>query len=134
MQRELFFFLDSRDSTEYFPFNTASNFTVKLPSYVMLEGSWTIGLVDIKIPTIDESAEVEYLDVFCDITNESVASERKLPILRRVKKNANDWISFNPILYFPLKMREFDRMRIYIKSDKNGTLSFDSQPMVCTFI
>ncbi|CAH1774166.1 unnamed protein product [Owenia fusiformis] len=131
MDKDIYFYLSSTDSTNIYPNNTASEFTVKLPRYFYLKGKWKIGLVDIQLPPLDSNDALLYLDVFCDLCIESVVDGNVQPILRRIPKDYS-WLSFNQVLYKDVGNWEFDRIHVYIRGNGNTLVSFKDKPLTCT--
>ena len=47
---EFYLTLPSNSSMEYYPENTLTSFTTRLPNSISLEGDWDVGLVEIQYP------------------------------------------------------------------------------------
>lgn len=117
-------YLTSTSSSEAYPDNTPNDFTVHLPRPCHLDGEWECGLVQI---IFQERSEGGYY-LCCDLVTESFASERMLPVLRRIRDKT--W-QFHNVIYVPLKQHDFETIRIYL-----GTWDFQPsrlvQPLHCT--
>ena len=50
MMSEFYLTLPSNSSVEYYPENTLTSFTTRLPNSIHLEGDWDVGLVEIQYP------------------------------------------------------------------------------------
>ena len=72
-----YLFLSSTDSTDLFPDNTSTQFTVELPSFIM--GVTSIALMEFHCSNYNEP-----LFVFCDTVKSSHVKSTLLPVLRIV--------------------------------------------------
>lgn len=65
-EQSFYLTLLSNGSMEYFPENKTSNFCVKLPKTIKLEGQWAVGLVEFQYPctmlTVQEHNNIIYLE------------------------------------------------------------------------
>ena len=50
MMSEFYLTLPSNSSMKYYPENTLTSFTTRLPNSIRLEGDWDVGLVEIQYP------------------------------------------------------------------------------------
>lgn len=133
MDTELYLFLSSEDSLQFFPFNTNTNFTSRLPQRLTLPGLWHVSLIQLQLPTLanTEANDIRSIDILCDLVDHSTADGQKKPILRRVPKGIENHEFVNP-LYLPINQHDIDRVHIRIRGNNNTTLSFESQPTSCT--
>lgn len=78
MEENFYLTLLSNSSMEYFPENTTTKFSTKLPKSLILEGEWYIGVVEIQYPctmyTVRESENVIYTSKWIMIPDEDIIS------------------------------------------------------------
>lgn len=64
-EQSFYLTLLSNGSMQYFPNNMTSNFCVKLPKTIKLEGQWAVGLVEFQYPctmlTVQEHNNIVYI-------------------------------------------------------------------------
>ena len=126
-----YIYLKSSDSLDVYPDNVLSDFCVKLPQSIELEGSWELALVEIQYPTSWEkypySLWVQY-GVNCYFSMERKIlpfSERieleisKVKTGDRIKKLMDQFNTRSKLL---LMGREEDTRRIYITTKSDETI------------
>ena len=104
-----YYFLSSNDSTNIYPDNKNSNFTMDLPQKI--EGKYECALTEIRFnnPTAEE------LYVYCDIIEHNYVRNKFLPILRRVTDSTN----FHKLYFFKVKQNRISKIRIYIRNSED---------------
>ena len=112
MDRSLYIYGYSRYSRHLYPNNRATDFVIPLPQPIHLEGEWECGLVQFHC---ESSADAGYY-VCCDLVSESYVGNFKLPVLRRVRQKL--W-QYRNILYVPLKTRDCNSIRLYMRTWRN---------------
>ena len=126
-----YIYLKSSDSLDVYPDNVLSDFCVKLPQAIELEGSWELALVEIQYPTSWE--KYPYSLWLKYIVNCHFAKERKIiPFTERVElkiskaKNVDRITKlmeqFNAKSKLLLMKREADTRRIYITTKSDETI------------
>ena len=95
---------------QYFPGNNTSRFTVKLPEILHLNGQWEVAL--------------------CEICNESIIGEKRLPLLRVVTGTIP--ASFRTLQYIPVRPQDIERITLDIASATGAPVSFDQGECSCT--
>lgn len=117
MDQEFHIYGYSENSKVFYPENTPDDFTIHLQKSFHLEGEWECGLIQFQYAA---SLEKPFF-VCCDLVNESYVGDIKLPILRRVRLRNTQ---FNQVIYSTLKKRDFNSIRIYMKTWRNkpGTM------------
>lgn len=78
----------STHCTSLYPDNRPANFTIKLPPKIALDGSWEIGLVDVKLAKA-KGASRRSLLIACNICDNSYINGRSLGVLRSVNLSSN---------------------------------------------
>ena len=106
-----YLFLSSKDSLRDYPNNKWYDFTVDLPSELILEGDWECALMD-GIPRVDRE-----LVVFCDIAEQSYFSNGTASVLRCVFQSTNIFV--NPY-YIPINRNRTGHVRIHIRDLVTG--------------
>ncbi len=115
MDQEFHLYCYSQHSKEFFPSNGPSDFTIHLPKSIHLEGAWECGLMQFKYTTTASTTEKPFY-VCCDLVSESYSGDFTLPILRRVRLRTTQ---FSHVIYVPLKTRDFNVVRLYLRTWKN---------------
>jgi hypothetical protein len=99
-------YISSRDSTDLYPQNTASNFRVQLPKYIQLdEGNWTCGVTQCVLP----SRPTDPVYITGDFIESSVFGERLQPILCMVTAKTKE---FQHIDYTRVKSHQFSTLHL----------------------
>ena len=125
MDRPFLLYACSEHSQDIFPNNTPPNFAIHLKRPVHLEGQWECALVQF---VFDGKPEAGYF-VCCDLVRESHTGDYMLPVLRQVRDKM--W-QFKNLLYVPLKSRDFNAIRIYLRTWKNGEPTRVKNTVYCT--
>ena len=103
--------LNSEASRESYKNNRVEDFRCRLPDRLVLDpaGEWyaclrqcSFGFAFTRSP----------LYLCCDICDDSIAGERKLPVLRVVHQRVG--VFYNTCLYVPVKVRDLAEIRIYL--------------------
>ena len=129
--RQFYVYISSSESSQYFPDNQPSRFTIKLPETLRLHGKWQIALSEIQYPSIQKKPE--QLLILCDLCQYSIVGDTRLPILRRIKykDRGSRFHSFGLLYYVALKTQEVDRVSIYVKTDTGEEPSFTGGKLRC---
>jgi len=122
----VYLYLSSDDSKQYFPNNKTDDFTVKLPENYKLPGCWEVALTEIHYPEVTPEGHV--LSVLSDICEESVSGGGKAPVLRKIYKVSEVW---NQLYYVPVRSKEIDSIRIFIKESQGRGVSFANGTLHC---
>lgn len=113
--------LRSSDSQNVYPGNTPYDFKVYLPKPLYFQGHWTVSLLEFSLLLGNTKPE---LYVCSNLCQDSIVGERELPLLRRVflEKTGNN--IYNNPYEVPLRLGEFQDVRVYIKDSTNHPVSF----------
>jgi hypothetical protein len=113
--------LRSSDSHTVYPGNTSYDFKVHIPKPLYFQGHWTVSLSEFSLISGNTKRE---LYVCSNVCQDSIVGEGELPLLRRVvlEKTGNN-IYTNPY-EVPLRLGEFQDVRIYIRDSSNQEASF----------
>lgn len=73
MTKEFYITLVSNSSLEYYPENKTNSFTTQLPQYVMLDGEWSVALVELQFPftLFNVTKENNKIVIIYDVDNKS---------------------------------------------------------------
>ena len=111
-ESDLYFFLNSTDSSFYHKENKPYDFTVELNERYNLKGLWEIALCDINLNT----ALTESVYVFSDVCGQSYVLNSSEPVIRLIYPSPSTTShSFTNRYYLPIKQKAFTRIRIYIR-------------------
>ena len=128
---DIYLHISSDSSQDYFPWNTNSNFTIKLPFYLTLEeGQWEVALVQIRCPNSKTRTPVL---IKTDIIYDSIYQNDMIPILRWMElttrtKHYDVQLPF----YHTLKKKDIDKVSLKIDTLENQAHFFsNSQAVKC---
>ena len=131
---DLFLFLSSNDSLEYYPDNKPACFSVKLPETMYLNGGggmWMCALRDFQCRT----SVVADLYLFCDMVEDSYVRNRKLPILQHIPRDFTTRQivqTYDSSIHFPVTRQEINIITIHIKDEHLEFAPLVDQPSTCT--
>ena len=116
----MYVYLSSKVTANY-PENTASDFTAQLPRTI--SGVKECGIVEVRLPASPKNP----LFVCADFCAESIVNSKTLPVLRRVSQK-----TFLPsfITYIPLRVQDFDNIRIYLCKESGEPISLQGETKV----
>jgi len=115
MQHSRYIYTSSRYCKDLFPQNFAGEINLQLGQPIHLEGKWSCGLVEFVL----NNAPQEPVYVCCDLVHESTTGDFAIPILRQVSHKTSE---FERVLYVPLKERDFQTVRVYVRTRENRPL------------
>ncbi len=116
----MYIYLNSKPSAE-FPENKATDFTVQLPRTIT--GVQECGVIEVRLP----STPGKPLFVCTDVCEDSIVNSKSLQVLRRVSLKT---VVPSLVTYVPLRLREFDRIRIYIIQDSGQLASLTGETTI----
>ena len=132
MMDDFYVFLASNDSIDYYPNNSPTHFSVKLPETIHLSGGgqWMCALRQFQCKTRSPTN----LYVLCDAIEDSVALCRKLPLLQRISRCKYNRVvqSFDASLCFKVTRYALNTITIYIRDAQLETVSLTEEPTNCT--
>lgn len=98
MKESFYLTLLSNSSMEYFPENTSTLFSTKLPKSIILDGAWTVGIVEFQYPctmyTVQDHENVVYISKTMVMPNE----EKPSLVYYKAHIPATNYDSINHIL------------------------------------
>lgn len=112
MDRDFYIYGCSGNSKDIYPNNAPEDFVIHFPKPVHLEGEWECGLFQLQY---NASTEKPYY-ICCDVVSESYVGDHTLPILRRVRLKS---IQYANVIYVPLRRKDFNSIRFYMRTWKN---------------
>lgn len=110
MDREFWVYVSNKGISP----STPIDFTTQLSTSVHLDGEWSCGVVEYSHHRI--LSQPVYL--CCDLVGESHAGKYRLPVLRRIHHKLTQ---FDPVSYIPVKIKDFNAVRIYARTWDNKT-------------
>ena len=113
--------LRSSDSQQVYNGNTPHDFMVHLPKPLYLQGHWTISLLEFNLSVATPQPE---LYVCSNLCQDSIVGDRELPLLRLVNLKMAENIIYNYPYQVPLRLGEFQDVRVYIRDASNQPASF----------
>lgn len=113
--------LRSSDSQQVYNGNTPHDFMVHLPKPLYLQGHWTISLLEFILSVATPQPE---LYVCSNLCQDSIVGDRELPLLRLVNLKKAENIIYNYPYQVPLRLGEFQDVRVYIRDASNQPASF----------
>ena len=126
--------LKSTDSPLYHPSNQPDSFRVHLPKPLILNGVWTVSLLEFSLdPGQTEQRGLPEIFVCSDICEDTIVGEREMPLIRRVYLDKQNIIYQYPY-EVPIKLGQFQDVHVYIKDAKNAPASFLSGEVTVTLL
>ena len=127
MEKEYYVYISSRDSTETFPANSASDFSVLLPERLYFKplDSWRCGIVELVIP----SAPSDPLFLCSNFSQSSIVGEQRLSALRSI---VDEHSVPSHMIYVPIRCSELDVIRLFITGHDGQKVSLGSGTTYCT--
>lgn len=121
--------VNSASSSETYKNNAAHDFKIRLPELISLEpvGDWYCCVKQCSIGFHFPAP----LYLCTDICHDSVAGEKKLPVLRVIHQRT--LVVYNTCVYVPVKVRDVSELRIYLirtRDYKPPGYNVSSQPPV----
>ena len=125
--------LRSSDDATLFD-NKPYDFNVQLDKQTPIEGNWVVALTEIKVNYTGTTKQVKDLYVYTNVCTGSIVGKSKKPLIRRVHIDTNNTsktsktlssnVVFDTPYYVPVRMKDLDQIRIYIKDEKDADCSF----------
>ena len=126
--------LKSTDSPLYHPSNQPDSFRVHLPKPLILNGVWTVSLLEFSLdPGQTKQRGLPEIFVCSDICEDTIVGEREMPLIRRVYLEKENIIYQCPY-EVPIKLGQFQDVHVYIKDAKNAPASFLSGEVTVTLL
>ena len=126
--------LKSTDSPLYHPSNQPDSFRVLLPKPLILNGVWTVSLLEFSLdPGQTKQRGLPEIFVCSDICEDTIVGEREMPLIRRVYLDKQNIIYQYPY-EVPIKLGQFQDVHVYIKDAKNAPASFLSGEVTVTLL
>ena len=125
--------LRSSDDATLFD-NKPYDFNVQLDKQTRIEGNWVVALTEINVNYTGTAKQIKDIYVYTDVCTGSIVGKSERPLLRRVHIDTNNTsktsktlsanIVFETPYYVPVRVKELDQIRIYIKDEKDTDCSF----------
>lgn len=142
MEYQHYLYLKSDDSLNFYPTNSPGKFYSKLPQSLHLQGLWECALLQLQYvhSYFGDAANIPNNLLFCsNICTESIVSDRKIPILRRVCNvlqsgltNQVIEVDIKNLIYVPVVCEYIDVISIYITDEHGKYVSFSKGPLHTT--
>ena len=128
-------YVDSTACVDYFSDNTAASFRVKLAKPLTLFGHWEAALIAIDIPDFASNYETSYVDINCNICEESICNSKLQPVLCRLSKKEitrGREIRFSRPSYVRLTSEQISVLQVYMTDASQNKPSFRTGHCYCT--
>ena len=128
---DIYLHLSSETSRDYFPWNTNSNFTTKLPFHLTLDPSrWEVALLQIRCPASKAKSQIL---IKSDIIYDVIYQQDMIPILRWMEINTRTKLyDIQVPFYHTLKKKDINQITIKIENPDRQAHSFsNSQAVQC---
>jgi arylamine N-acetyltransferase len=83
MMSDIYIYVQSDESNNYFSENQTSHFKVHLKVPIYLEGTWKVALVDFRATENASTKTSDGLYIYSDVCGESIVQGDARPLLRR---------------------------------------------------
>lgn len=109
---QCYLIVSSAEFNDTYPLNTNTNFSLVLPSALVLNKQWEVALTEL---WFKNTATRGQMDLCADFCSESLVNRRFIPLLRRVemKRGYNHIIYTNPN-YFNISRSELKHLNFFI--------------------
>jgi len=133
----MYIYLDSRESTEYFPDNCTDSFVVRLTKNTQLlpYGQWLVTIADIDLPPLQLNYKPKFLALYSDICAPSIYGGGLKQVLHRIyyrELRLARPIVFNPPRYKKVSTESLNSIHLYLLDDEGNRPSFEKGPLLCT--
>ena len=126
--------LKSTDSPLFHASNQPYSFRVHLPKPLILNGVWTVSLLEFSLdPGQTKQRGLPEVFVCSDICEDTIVGEREMPLIRRVYLDKENIVYQSPY-EVPIKLGQFQDVHVYIKDAKNAPASFLSGEVTVTLL
>ena len=116
--------LKSTDSPLYHPSNQPYNFRVHLPKPLILNGVWTVSLLEFSLdPGQTKQRALPEVFLYSNICEDTIVGDKELPLIRRVYLEKENIIYQCPY-EVPIKLGQFQDVHMYIRDAKGSPASF----------
>lgn len=137
MSDNFFLHISSTQSLKKFPENQPTSFSVQLPRTIYLkpEGSWSVALVDIKLPVVKNKTADGFIAINLTNCQLSIVLNSLQPVLYRVfysELSRGRHISPNILRYVPYISETLDTLQFHMKDSQNEKVSFGQGIVHCT--
>jgi len=117
---DIYLHISSNDvASTLIPDNTSSNFTIELPSILILEGAWEIAIVEFLCLFCNGIKYGESIQIFCDIVDVFTVKDKWKQLLRN--------ITFDASLKRPDILLDYRYMKVVPSSIKRIGLYLDER-------
>jgi hypothetical protein len=133
--KEHYLFLECENSIEKFPMNSAHHFTIELPSPLLLEGDWVMGVI--KLAFWEQKNFPSQQIYFCsNAITEQIIGDRFLPVLnthRTLKRSTSKYIyaKCSPVIYLPVSSHFLERITLYITCKEENPIPVARKNLWC---
>lgn len=135
---EMYLYLSSDSCSDIFPYNSASDFTVKLPKTLSLRGddcSWSIALIDFDLPKLVADYKPKFITFESRACAPAVYKTDLRPVLQRLYyfqiRRGIPVVIDNP-RYVRLNAKSLDVIDLYLLDDQGARVSFTGGALSCT--
>lgn len=109
----------------------------KLPKSIKLApfGDWSIALVDIDLPKLEENYRPQYLVIFSSVCAPCVFQQDLKPVMQNLyyfQIRSNKPIIFENPRYVKINKEALDTIDLYITDENGDSPSFKNRTLACT--
>ncbi len=124
-------FLSSKDSKQFYPTNSTTEFHIELPQSLDLQGQWFCAITEVHF--MCKNTSWKEVNIFTDICGDSYVYNTNLPILRRISYEGRKRISHQYTLpyYHRVLRNQIKRVNITLKDEHLNPVSFVLEPFTC---
>jgi hypothetical protein len=134
-----FLYLNSNDSTDFYPNNEPADFRTQLPRPLTLDGEWECALVSITFwPQFHTSEKPKEMYVCLEEVGNSYALDSLYPILKRVSVPENIitkvHLNYPHLDFTTVTQTVLQSIRLYIIDNKGIPPAFMIKDLYCTLL
>jgi hypothetical protein len=131
--------VNCNDSSEFYPTNDPSDFRIKLPRPLTLEGEWECGLINLSFwPQFATSEKPKEIYICTDLIGNSYAMDGLHPILKRISVPENVItkvnINYAHVDFITLNQSILQTVQLYIMDNTGVAPSFLTKDLYCSLL
>lgn len=135
--KELYLYISSKSCEHLYPDNDSSNFRVRLPTVIRLQGTkpWSVALLDIDLPKPETDYKPVYIVLSSSVCAPTVYHTTLQPVLQRIyfqEIKSGKPLRFEAPRYVPVNIASLEIFDLCIFDDKGQRPSFKSGHLSCT--
>lgn len=119
---QYYMILSSKEFDHTYPLNSNTNFSLDLPSTLILDKRWEVAVTELWFRNITNRGQ---MDLCADFCSETLVNGKFIPLLRRVEmKKGYNHITYTTPNYFNISRSELKHLNFFITHTSGESTSF----------